>query len=199
MLSNPQTMLSNPEPFTSATKALFESQIAAFNTLGGKTMKGIEKAIALNMAAAKEYAEESNVAAQRLFAAKDPQTFFELASTQAKSAAEKMTSYSRGMTDIATDIRNEFTKAAETQLTETKSKITTLVNDITKNAPAGSEPMVAMLKSAIDTASAGYEQLTTATKQAVETVEAQVISATEKFSQTTEKAAHKTTHITSKK
>lgn len=192
-------MLSNPELFTSATKALFESQIAAFNTLGGKTMKGIEKAIALNMAAAKEYAEESNVAAQRLFAAKDPQTFFELASTQAKSAAEKMTSYSRGMTDIATDIRNEFTKAAETQLTETKSKITTLVNDITKNAPAGSEPMVAMLKSAIDTASAGYEQLSTASKQAVETVEAQVISATEQFSQTTEKAAHKTTHITSKK
>lgn len=192
-------MLSNPEPFTSATKALFESQIAAFNTLGDKTIKGVEKAIALNMAAAKEYAEESNVAAQRLFSAKDPQTFFELASTQAKSASEKMTSYSRDLTNIAADLRVEFSKAAEAQFADTRSKITTLVDDATKNTPAGSEPMVAMLKLAIDTANASYEQLTTATKQAVETVEAQAVKATEQFSQTTEKTAHKTTHITSKK
>lgn len=192
-------MLPNVDPFTSATKALLESQIAAFNTLGDKTIKGMEKAIALNLAAAKEYAEESNVAAQRLFSSKDPQAFFDLASAQAKSAAEKMTSYSRDMTDIAADIRNEFTKAAETQLTETKSKIAALVNDITKNAPAGAEPMVAMLKSAIDTASAGYEQLSKSTRHAVETAEAQVISATEQFSQTAGKPAHKAMHNINKK
>lgn len=192
-------MLPNAEPFTSATKALLESQIAAFNTLGDKTIKGMEKAIALNLAAAKEYAEESNIAAQRLFSSKDPQAFFSLASAQAKSAAEKMSSYNRDLADIAAEIRDEFTKAAETQLTETKSKIAALVNDITKNAPAGSEPMVAMLKSAIDNASAGYEQLSKSTRQAVETAEAQVISATEQFSQGAGKSVNKTTHNIHKK
>lgn len=192
-------MLSNPEPFTSATKALFESQIAAFNTLGGKTIKSVEKAIALNMTAAKEYAEESNVAAQRLFSAKDPQTFFELASAQAKSASEQMTSYNRDLSKIASDFRAECSKAAEAQFADTRSKIFALVDDATKSTPAGSEPMVAMLKLAIDAASAGYEQLTTATKQAVETVEAQTVKATQQFSPIAEKTAHKTTHITSKK
>lgn len=192
-------MLSNPEPFTSATKALFESQIAAFNTLGGKTIKGIEKAIALNMAAAKEYAEESNAAAQRLFSAKDPQAFFELASAQAKSVSERMTSYSRDLTDIASGLRAEFSKAAEAQLTETKNKVTALVNDVTKSTPVGSEPMVAMMKLAIDAASASYEQLTTATKLAVETVEAEAVKATEQFSQNTEKAVHKAASVTHRK
>lgn len=189
----------NPESFSSATKALFESQIASFNALGNNTIKGIEKVMALNIAAAKEYADVSNLAARRLFSAKDPQALVELASAQAKSAAEKMTSYSHDLTNIASEIRADFSQAAEAQLTETKNQITALVNDVARSSPAGVEPMVALLRSAFDNASASYEQVTKSTRHAVETVEAQVINATEHFSQTTEKAAHKTTHINSKK
>ena len=185
-------MFSNPEQFTSATKALFDSQIATFHALGSKTIEGVEKAIALNIGVTKASVKKTIAVAKQLSSAKDLQEF-SLAAAQAKPTAEMVASYSRDLTDIASGLRAEFTKAAEAQFTETKSKITALVDNVTKSAPAGSEQAVAMLKSAIDSAHAGYEQLTTATKQVVETVETQVVNATEQFSATTENAAPKAT------
>ena len=182
-------MFSNPEQFNSATKALLEAQIATVHALGSKTIEGVEKAIALNIAVAKASVEQSIAVAKQLSSAKDPQEFFSLTAAQAKPAAEKVASYSRGLTDIASGIRDEFTKTAEAQFADTKSKVTALVDAVTKSAPAGSEQAVALLKSAIDNASAGCEQLTKAAQQAVETVEAQVVNATEQFSQAVEKAA----------
>ena len=49
---------------------------------------------------------------------------------------------------------------------------------MSKNAPAGSENAVAILKSAIGNASAGYEQFSKTSKQAVEAIEANLSSAT---------------------
>ena len=184
-------MFSNSEQFTSATKALFESQIAAFHTLNNKTIEGVERTIALNLGAAKTSMENCITVAKQLSAAKNPQEFFSLTAAQAKPTAEIVSTYSRDLSNIASGVRDEFSKAADAQFSDTKSKITALVENVTKSAPTGSEQAVAMLKSAIDHASAGYEQLTTATKQAVETVEAQVINTAEQFSAATENAAPK--------
>lgn len=192
-------MFSNQEQFNSATKALFESQFAAFRELGSKTVKGVEKVVALNTAAAKEYAEESGVSLRQLFSAKDPQAFFALAAEQAKLNADKASTYGRRLTEIVSSINADLTKTTGAQIADSKSKVTALVDEVIKNAPAGSEQAVAMVKSAIDNVSTGYEQLTKATQQAVETVEAQVVKATEQFSQTAETVAHKTTHSASKK
>lgn len=192
-------MFSNQEQFNSVTKVLFESQIAAFRELGSKTVKGVEKVIALNTAAAKEYAEESGVAARQLFSAKDPQAFFALAAEQTKLNADKATTYGRRLTEIVSSINADLTKTTEAQIADSKNKVTALVDEVVKSAPAGSEQAVAILKSVIGNASTGYEQLTKATQQAVETVEAQVVKATEQFSQTSETVTHKTTHSTPKK
>lgn len=182
-------MFSNLEKFSSETKALFESQFASFNTLASKAVEGGEKVIALNVAAAKSYAEESSIAAQQLFSAKDPQAFFALAITQAKLNADKAASYGCHLTEIVSSIKADFTKTAEAQIADSKNMVTALVDELTKNAPAGSENAIAMLKSVIDNANAGYEQLTKTTKQAVETVEAHVAKATDQLSQAVKKAA----------
>ncbi len=182
-------MLSNLEKFSSLTKALFESQFATFNALASKAVEGGEKAIALNIAAVKAYAEESNVAAKQLFSAKDPQEFFALATTQAKLNGEKTSSYGRHLTEIVSGIKNDFTKAAETQIADSKNRVVALVDEVIKQAPAGSENAMAMLKSAIGNANSGYEQLTKTTKQAVEAIDAQVLKASNQLSQAVKKAA----------
>lgn len=184
-------MFSNPEQFTSATKSLFASQIPTFHAVGSKTIEGVEKAIALNVAAANASVEQSIAVAKQLSSAKDPQKFLSVAAAQAKLTVENVASYSRHLTDIASGIRAEFTKAAEAYFADTKSMMTALVDKVAQSAPAGSENAVAIFKSAIGNASAGYEQLTTVSKQAVETVEFRVIEATEEFSQDVEKAASK--------
>ncbi|MGZ9713733.1 TIGR01841 family phasin [Glaciimonas sp. GNP009] len=182
-------MFSNLDKFSSATKAAFESQFATSSALVSKIMESSEKAIALNIAAAKAYAEESSIATKQLLSAKDPQAFFALIASQAKLNAEKAASYSSHLTEIASSVKADLTQAAEAQIAESKSKVTALVEEVAKSAPAGSENAVAMLKSVVSNANAGYEQLSKTTKQAVETVEANVAKATTQLSQAAKKTA----------
>ena len=174
---------------SSAATTAIESQMAQFNALAGKVVAGSEKAIALNIAAVKAYADEANVSAKDMFSIKDPQAFFALAVKQAQTAADNATANARQLNDIVASLKADFTKTTEAQIADSKSKVTAMVDEAIKSAPAGSEQAVAILKSAIDNANAGYEQLTSAVKQAAETVEAQVTKASEQVSQAVKKAA----------
>jgi phasin family protein len=175
-----RTMFTVPEQFSAATKANFESQLAMLNALTAKAFEGVEKVIQLNISAGRASLEESSATARQLMAAKD---------AQAQPNAEKAIAYGRHLAGIASSTQAEFAKATESQIAEATRKVSTLVDEVTKNAPAGSENAVAILKSMIGNASAGYEQLTKSAKQAVETIEANVANATSQFTQAAEKAA----------
>ncbi len=177
-----------PEQFSSATKANIEAQFAIFSALTGKAFAGVEKLVDLNVSAAKASLEESTATAKQLLSAKDAQEFFSLTAAQAQPAAEKLVAYSRQVAAIASGTQAEFSKAAEAQIAETNKKVLSLVEEVSKNAPAGSENAVAMFKSAIGNANAGYEQFTKTTKQAVEAIETNLASAVSQFSQAAEKS-----------
>ena len=184
-------MFAIPEQFSSATKANLEAQFAMFTNLTNKAFAGVEKLVDLNLTAAKASLEESSAATKQLLSAKDPQEFFSLTSAQAQPAAEKAIAYSRNVAAIASGTQAEFSKAAEAQIAETNKKVISLIEEVSKNAPAGSENAVAMFKSVIGNASAGYEQLTKTSKQAVEAIENNLSSAVSQFAQTAEKAVPK--------
>lgn len=180
-------MFTIPEQFSSATKANFEAQIAMLTSLTNKAFDSVEKVIDLNMNAAKASLEESTVAAKKLLSAKDPQEFFSLSTAQSKPTAEKALAYSRHLAKIASNAQAEFAKVAETQITETNRKVLSLIEEVTRNAPAGSENVVAMFKTVIGNANTGYEQLSKTAKQAVETLETNIDTAASKFSEATSK------------
>ena len=182
-------MFSIPEQFSNATKANFEAQFAIFSTLTNKAFEGVEKFVDLNLTAAKASLEESSATTKQLLAAKDPQEFFSLATAQAQPSAEKTIAYGRHLATIASSTGAEFSKAAETQIAETNRKVISLVEEVSKNAPAGTENAVALFKSAIGNASAGYEQFTKTAKQAVESLESNLNAAVGQFTAATAKAA----------
>jgi phasin family protein len=182
-------MFAIPEQFSNATKANFEAQIALMTELTNKTFESVEKILDLNINAVKSSLEESTATAKQLLAAKDPQEFFTLSAAQAQPNAEKALAYGRHLATIATAAQAEFSKAAETQIAENSRKVVELVDEVAKNAPAGSESVVAFIKSAIGNASAGYEQITKTTKQAVDAIETNLNTATAQFVQATEKPA----------
>jgi phasin family protein len=182
-------MFAIPEQFSNATKANIESQFAMLASLTSKTFEGVEKLVDLNLTAAKATLEESSSAARQLLAAKDAQEFFTLSAAQAQPTAEKALSYGRQLASIAAGTGAEFSKAAESQIVETNRKVISLVDEVSKNAPAGSETFVAAVKTAISNANAGYEQFTRTTKQAVEAVESNVNAAVAQFTQAARKAA----------
>lgn len=181
-------MFAIPEQFSNATKANFESQFAIYNTLTSKAFEGVEKLVELNMTAVKASIEESSATARQLLAAKDAQEFFTLSAAQAQPTAEKAISYGRQLASIAAGTQAEFSKAAEVQIAETNRKVINLVDEVTKNAPAGSENVVALVKATIGNANAGYEQLTKTTKQAVEAIETNLNAAVNQFTSATKAA-----------
>lgn len=180
-------MFAIPEQLSTATKTHFTSQFELINSLTNNAFANVEKVIQLNVAAAKTSFEESTAAMQQLLSAKDPQAFFALTTAQAQPASEKTLAYGRHLASIATGAHAEFTKATEAQIADASSKVSALVAEVSKNAPAGSESAVAILKSAIDNANAGYAQLSKSSKQAAEALEANIATATSQFAQAAEK------------
>jgi phasin family protein len=181
-------MFAIPEQFSNATKANLESQFALFSSLTAKTFEGMEKLVELNINAARTSLESSQNVTRQLLGAKDPQEFFAVTASQAQPTAEKAMSYSRQLASIASGTGAEFSKVAETQIVETNRKVIALVDEVSKNAPAGSESIVAAVKTAISNANAGYEQFSKTSKQAAETIENNVSAAVNQFSATARKA-----------
>ena len=183
------------DQFAALAKSNIETQLAAMTALTSKTFESVEKMIDLNISTAKASLEDTNAAAKQLLAAKDPQEFISLSAAQAQPTAAKAIAYGRQLAGIATSAQAEFTRAAEEQLTASGRRFTELVDDVSKNAPPGSENVIGLFKTAIGNASAGYEQLTKNTKQAVEAMEANMNTAVNQFAQ----AAEKTTGTTKRK
>jgi phasin family protein len=179
--SQETTMFAIPEQFSAASKANLEAQLSMISALTAKAFEGVEKMIDLNLNVAKASLEESNSAVKQLLAAKDPQAWLSVAAAQAQPNAEKALAYGRHLATIASGVQAEFNKAAEAQIAESSRKVLELVEEVSKNAPAGSENAVALLKSAIGNANAGYEQLTKTTKQAVEALETNLNNAVSQF------------------
>lgn len=175
-------MFSNQEKFSSDSKAFLESQFASFDALARKGLEGGEKLISLNIAAAKASAADFNDAARQLLTLKDPQSIFAFVVESTKPNADKAASYGRHLTEIASGIHADLTKAIETQIAGTTSKVNALAEQAAKSAPAVSENAVAMLKSVIGNANARHQQLTTTIRQDLAQVEAPAANAKEQAS-----------------
>jgi phasin family protein len=177
------------EQFASAAKTNIEAQLSIITALTTKAFESVEKVVDLNLNAAKASLEDSAVTVRQLLAAKDAQEFLSLTAAQAQPTAAKAIAYSRHLAGIAAAAQAEFTRATEEQIAETGRKVSALVDDVSKNAPAGSENVIAIMKSAIGNANAGYEQFSKTTKQAVEVMEANLNNAVSQFSDAAEKTA----------
>ena len=159
--------LLTPEQFAAAQKANFEALFGLTN----KAFEGIEKLVELNLQVVKSTIAESQENAQRALSVKDAQEFVSLQASFAQPVAEKVLSYGRHLYEIASATQAEFARVAEAQYEEQNRRVQALVENVAKNAPAGSETAVAVMKSAITAANTTYETVHKATKQAVEIAE----------------------------
>jgi phasin family protein len=174
-------MFAIPEPFSAAAKNQFEAQLAILQSLTGTAFDGAKKIADLNLNAAKTSLQESGVVVEELLSAKDPQSFYALGASQVQPSAEKFVAYSRHLASIASSTQAEFAKIAEAQLVKTNDKVLSLIDELSKNAPAGSENAIAVLKSAIGNAQAGYDQFTKVAKEAAQTLEGNLNAAAGQF------------------
>ena len=158
----------NAEQVVASQKANVET---LFN-LTNKAFEGVEKLIELNLQVAKTTMAEAAENAKAALSVKDAQELFALQASLLQPAAEKAAAYSRHLYDIAATVSAELTRVIEEQSSEVQRKFMSAVDDAVKNAPAGSENAVALVKSAVAAANNAYESVHKAAKQAADVAEA---------------------------
>jgi phasin family protein len=171
------------EQFVNAARTNLEAQLSIVTELSTKAIESIQKMVDLNLDTAKASAEDSATAARQLLAAKDPQELLSLTVTQAQPAAAKAIAYNLHLAAIAAATQAEIARAAEEQIAETDRKVSALVDEVSKRAPAGSDNVMAAMKSIVGTASAGYEHFSKTATQTVQAMETNLNTAADRFSQ----------------
>ncbi|MGE0802222.1 MAG: TIGR01841 family phasin [Lautropia sp.] len=164
---------------------LMKAQAEAFkasNTVASTAFDGAKKLLELNVQAAKAGMEESNAQLKALMAAKDVKALNELLTdlfTQySKPDGSKAAAYVKHVYDISSSTSSEVTALIEQQVAASQKQLLASVDALAKNAPAGSEGVVSMLKQGVVSANTAYEQIQAASRQMFEMIDANVSGAT---------------------
>jgi phasin family protein len=153
------------------TEQMIAAQKANIETLFGLTQKafeGVERMLELNMQAARAALADTSNNTQALMSVKDAQELLALQASLMQPLAEKTAAYSRQLYEIAAGTGGEFARFAEHQGAEAQQKFMAVVDNVARNAPAGSETAVAVMKNAVSTANNAMETVQRAVKQATE-------------------------------
>jgi phasin family protein len=175
------------EQVLAAQKANVETLLG----LTAKAFEGVEKIVELNMSASKAALAESGENAKALLSVKDAQELLALQSSLLQPLAEKTAAYSRHLYEIATGTTGEFTKAFESQAAEAQQNLVSLIDSAAKNAPAGSETAVSVMKSAVAAANTALESVQKAVKQATDVAEANFAAVTNTAASTAKSSSKK--------
>jgi len=153
------------------TESLVATQKANLETLLGLTHKafaGVEKLVELNLQMARSTLSESADNASAALSAKDAQQLLALQAGLLQPAAEKAAAYSRSVYDIAAEANAEVVKVAEAQVAAARQALAAVIENAAKNAPAGTENGVALVKQAMEAANSAFDNVQKASKQAAQ-------------------------------
>ena len=152
--------------------ASHKANVETLMGLTSKAFEGVEKIVELNLSASRAAMAETAEHAKAVLSVKDAQELMALQSGLLQPLAEKTAAYSRHLYDIASGSTAEFAKSFEGQAADAQKSFMGLVDNAAKNAPAGSETAVAVMKSAVAAASNALESVQKAVKQATDVAEA---------------------------
>ena len=152
--------------------AAHKANIETLFGLTHKAFEGMEKLVQLNVSATRAALSEAASNANAALSVKDAQELMALQAKLFQPLAEKTADYSRRLYDITSGTSAEFGKALEGKTTEAQQVFSGLVDSAARNAPAGSETAVAVMKSAVAAANNAFESVQKAVKQASDVTEA---------------------------
>lgn len=168
-----------------------KSNVQAMAAFGSNVFAGFEKLVELNLAASKAMLTETFDNLQTVMGAKDPSEFLSLQTGSLQSLAEKSTAYANHVVAILAESNSEVTKKFEESFTESQKSLSALVENIAKNAPAGSEAAVALLKSTVSASQNAIESAQNSAKGAMAAAESNYAAMTDQAVKATKAAARK--------
>ena len=178
-----------PEKFAAAAKTNVEASLSSASAFVATVFTAVERVSTLNLATARTAFDESVAFSKAVLAAKDPQAIAAMNLAALTPSVEKSIAYGRSLSVIGTDTKEELTKLVEAEAAVLGKNFDASLEELFKNAPAGSEAAVKAVKTALANASNAYEGATKAVKQVAAAAQANVEKAAEAAVQNVEKGA----------
>ena len=178
-----------PEKFAAAAKTNVEASLSSASAFVATVFTAVERVSTLNLATARTAFDESVAFSKAVLAAKDPQAIAAMNLAALTPSVEKSIAYGRSLSVIGTDTKEELTKLVEAEAAVLGKNFDASLEELFKNAPAGSEAAVKAVKAALANASTAYEGATKAAKQVAAATQASVEKAAEAAVQNVEKGA----------
>ncbi len=168
-------MMSNPniEQLTAAQKANAEVMMALMRT----AFNGVERLTALNMAASREFFNNTVANAQQLLSAKDAAAVAKLNSELAQPNVDKLMSYSRSVYDLVSEMQKEITSVMEAQYSSFTKNAESAVAKAKASAPVGGDVFAATMQSMLGASTKAFDQMTSMAKQLSDIAEANIEAA----------------------
>jgi phasin family protein len=167
-------MFTTPEQFAAANKASVDAMLSLANT----ALASAERFAALNLNTARSMLEDGVANTKAILGAKDPQEAMSVQASLAQPNVEKAVAYSRSLSEITAQSKEEVAKLLEGQFGDFQKQVAGLLDQAAKSAPAGSDVAVAAVKSAIAAATSAFDNMNKAAKQVADIAEANVTAAT---------------------
>ena len=173
-----------------------KANLALVQQLNNTLFAGAEQFGQLQLKALRTISEECFENAGKLYAVRDAQAFAELqvALFNPTVQLERVLEFNREAYSLISGVQADIAKLGEQQVEAGSKQAKELVETVVKNAPAGTEPAVAAIKSVMDNADSAYESAQKAAKQAVEMTE----NAAKKAAEIAENAAKQAADIAEK-
>ncbi|MBL0284682.1 MAG: phasin family protein [Zoogloea sp.] len=178
-----------PEKIAAAAKTNVEASLSSASAFVATVFTAVERVSTLNLATARTAFDESVAFSKAVLAAKDPQAVAALNLAAVTPSVEKGIAYGRSLSVIGADTKEELTKLVEAEAAVMGKNFDASLEELFKNAPAGSEAAVKAVKTALANANNAYEGATKAAKQVAAAAQASVEKAAEAAVQNVEKGA----------
>ena len=162
-------MFTGPNQFAAFQQAAVDSFVRIANI----HLESTKRLADLNFTTARELAEESLKNTQSLGNIRDLKDVV----SNAKPITNKTLAYSRSLYEILANANNELKEVGEAHVAETNKQIATALDNAAKTAPAGSEPLVAFVRSSVSATTSALDQVSRLGKQVSSAVESNIATA----------------------
>ncbi len=179
--------LFNPEKIQNAQKA----QLELLQQISSKMFESVEQLTQLQFKNLRASSGDQFDSLHSLFSITDPQDFAKLQTsfTQPVAQAERLMEFNREVYELISSTQSDIAKIAESQIDATSKQTQEMIELLSKNAPTGAEPAVAMFKTALESVGSTYESVQKAAKQATKLAEEGITAAASAANQATRDAA----------
>lgn len=155
------------------------SQFEAVLKAAELTADNVEKLIDVQFKAAKSAYADSLKALMQFASIKDVNELAAVTTGAAQPTFDKATTYAKSVYDVVSGAQAGFASLLEEQVAEFNKNMVVTLDAAMKSAPAGSEGVIAAMKSAVHSANTVYETLVKTAKQVASAAEANIAAAAE--------------------